>query len=203
MPRKQSRTVTFEVTFSRNSTTTGFFDNDDNNNAKDVDFLENIELMHCSDWQVDHCKVIVGKAAGKNNNMAAIADAEAKPPKSLLRKGIETMLLSMFVLPAILGCLHGVWIGYERSNQMFKMEEPAPVGTATAVEQALNKAYPNRHGYAPKNSQRLLPNTSLVQVREPHTKLHKDYNKEWCQHIGRFRYESADSLCSLKRRANV
>ncbi|KAL3920562.1 MAG: hypothetical protein SGILL_003199 [Bacillariaceae sp.] len=171
--KKNERTVTFEVTFSRNGSNTTFFDND---NPKDVDFLENIELMHCSDWQVDKCKVIVGKA----DMTKALADSPttaAKPPKSLLRKGLEMLVLSMFVIPAILGCFHGIWIGVERSNQMFL--EEVPVGTATTIEQTLARAYPSRHGFAPKNSQRLLPNTSLVRVREPHVKLYNNYNKQW------------------------
>ena len=90
---------------------------------------------------------------------------------------LPLMLLTLFVIPAILGCLHGTWIGYVRANQTYL--EETPISTATSIEQTLARAYPTRHGYAPKNSQRLLPNTSLQRVREPHAKLYKNYNKEW------------------------
>ena len=110
--------MTFEVTFSRNGAAASFFDDNNNDDdPKDVDFLENIELMHCSDWQVDKCQVIVGKSAPAAGENQANDDAAAKPPKSVLRKGLELMLLTVFVVPAILGCLHGTWIGYVRANQ--------------------------------------------------------------------------------------
>jgi hypothetical protein len=169
---KITRTVTFEVTFAQNgeSSSSPFFGNNDH--PRDVDFLENIELMHCSSWAVENCRLLIGDGANKNKNSQA-----AKCPRSLLRKGLEVLLLFVFVIPAIVAFFHGFILEFSRQSMMSL--ENFPTGSVMTLEQTLARAYPSRQGYAPKLSQRLLPSTSLARVREPHTKLFPDYNQNW------------------------